>query len=114
MQIHARHYWIALAVLFVLAVPAWAHSDTAQLTVTQPATIGTTQLKPGDYKLEVKNDGTRIKVIDSSTDRTVAEVPCHWVQLKEKPNQTEVLLNANRVTEIDFGGTMQAARVVGG
>ncbi|HUJ33392.1 MAG TPA: hypothetical protein VLY23_19070 [Candidatus Acidoferrum sp.] len=113
MQIHARHYWIAVAVLFMLAVPVWAHTDTAQLSVTQPATIGATQLKPGNYRLEIKNNDTQLKVVDTDTDRTVAEVPCRWIQLNTKPDQTEVVLTHNKVTEIDFGGSTQAIKVLG-
>jgi hypothetical protein len=110
MQIRAKHYWIGLAVL-MLAAPVWAHTDTARLAVMETATIAGTQLKPGDYNLEVKDNQTQLKVVDTGTGKTVAEVPCQWIQLPQKPNTTEVLVNGNRVTEIDFGGKAQAVQI---
>jgi hypothetical protein len=110
MQIHAKHYGIALAV-FMMAFPVWARTDAAQLTVTEPATIGSTQLKPGDYNLEVKDNQTTLKVVDTNTGKTVAEVPCQWIQLQQKPSSTQVLVNNNQVTEVDFGGKTQAVRI---
>lgn len=112
MQIRAKHYGIALA-LFVLAAPVWAHTDSAQLTVSEPATIGGTHLKAGDYSLQVKNNETQLKVIDTATNKTVAEVPVQWIQLQQKPNTTQVLVNDNQVTEIDFGGKTQAVKIAG-
>ena len=110
MQIRAKHYGIALAV-FMMAAPVWAHKDTAQLTVTEPATIGSTQLKAGDYNLEVKDNQTQLKVIDINSGKTVAEVPFQWIQLQHKPNTTQVLVNNNQITEVDFGGKTQAVQI---
>jgi hypothetical protein len=110
MRIRVGYLGAALA-LSMFAVPVWAHTDTAQLTVLQNAEIGTTQLKPGTYKLEVTDNGNQLKVLDQETGKTIAEVPCRWVSLDRKPNNTEVLMNSGRVTEIEFHGTTQAVRV---
>ena len=110
MQIRAKQYAMALA-LFMLAVPVWAHTATAQLTVTEPATIGDKQLKPGDYNLQVKDNQTQLKVVDANTGKTIVEVPIQWIQLQQKPNTTEVLVNNNEVTEVDFGGKTQAIQI---
>jgi len=110
MHIRPKHCFTAFALL-ALALPVWARTDTAHLTVTQPTTIGTTQLKSGDYKIEVSPNATQLKVVDTDTGKTVAEVPCHWIQLQKKPNTTEVVTNNNQVTEIDFGGKTQAVKV---
>jgi hypothetical protein len=110
MQIRAKHYWIGLAV-FMLAAPVWAHTDTAKLTVADAATIGGTQLKPGDYNLEVKDNQKQLKVVDPDSGKTVAEVPCQWIQLQHKPNTTQVVMDDNRVTEVDFGGKTQAVQI---
>jgi hypothetical protein len=110
MRIGAGYLGAALA-LSMFAVPVWAHADTAQLTVLEKAEIGATELKPGTYKLEVADNGTQVKVVDGDTGKTVAEVPCHWVTLNRKPGNTEVLMNNDRVTEIDFHGNTQAVRV---
>jgi hypothetical protein len=110
MHIRPKHCLTAVALLG-LAIPVWAHADSADLTVIQPTTIGTTQLKPGDYKVEVDPNATQLKVIDQDNGRTVAEAPCQWIQLQNKPRQTEVLTNNNQVIEIDFGGKTEAVKV---
>jgi hypothetical protein len=109
MHIRAGYLWTALA-LFMFAVPVWAHTDTAQLSLTKKAEIGTTQLKPGDYTLEVNNNKTMIKVVNQNGN-TVAEVPCHTVQINNKPTTNQVIMNGNQVTEIDFRGNTEAVRM---
>jgi hypothetical protein len=94
-----------------LALPVWARTDSADLTVIQPTTIGTTQLKPGDYKVEVADNATQLRVVDQQNGKTVAEVPCQWIQLQKKPTQSEVVTNNNQVIEVDFGGKTQAVKV---
>jgi hypothetical protein len=111
MRIHLKHYLTALSLIAFLALPVWAHTDSAQLTVLNEATIGGTQLKPGTYKLEVKPNETQMKVVDTSTDRTVAQVPVHWVRVNNPPANTQVLLNKHQVQEIEFSGKTQAVRI---
>jgi hypothetical protein len=110
MHIRAGYLGAALA-LFTVAVPVWAHTDTAKFTVLNKAEIGTTELRPGTYKLEVLDNANQVKVVDRDTGKTIAEVPCHWITLNRKPMNTEVMMNSDRVTEIAFHGTTQAVRV---
>jgi hypothetical protein len=111
MRIHAKRFLTALSLTAFMALPVWAHTDSAQLTVTNPTAIAGRQLKPGTYKLEVQPDQSQLKIINSYSDKTVAEVPCHWITLKSAPNNTEVLLNKDTVTQINFGGKTQAVKV---
>ena len=110
MHIRPKHCFTAVA-LFALAVPVWARTDSADLTVVQPTTVGTTQLKPGNYKLEVSPNATQLKIVDTDSGKTVAEGPGHWFQLQKKPNTTEVVTNNNQVVEVDFGGKTDAIKV---
>jgi hypothetical protein len=96
-----------LAVLAV-AAPLWARSKSAELHLTDPATIGTTQLQPGAYTLKVDDGGTQVSVVRQG--KVIAEVPCHWVQLSAKPKTTEIDLTENQITEIEFSGDLQAAQ----
>jgi hypothetical protein len=111
MRNHVKRYFTALSLMAFLALPVWAHTDSATLTVTNPTIIAGKNLKPGTYKLEVQPNQTQLKVVNTQSDRTVAEVPCQWVSLKNSPTNTEVLLNKNKVTEIEFSGHMQAVKV---
>jgi hypothetical protein len=110
MRIRAAYLGAAFA-LFMFAVPVWAHTDTAQFTALDATEIGTTELKPGNYKLEVADNGEQVKVVNQDNGKTVAEVPCHWVTLNKKPNNTEVVISKDQVTEIDFHGSTRAVRV---
>lgn len=110
MHIRARQGLIAVATL-LLAFPVWAGSNKAQLTVTQSTTIGSTQLKPGNYNLEVKENAAQLRVTDADNGKVIAQVPVQWITLKDKPSTTAVIVNENQVTEVDFGGKTQAIRV---
>lgn len=111
MRIRARYYITALSLAAFCALPVWAHTDSAQLTVTSPTTIAGQQLKPGNYKLEVQPNQRQLKVVDTDRDKTIAEVPCQWIQLKNAPDNTEVVMNKDQVTEIEFSGKTQAVKV---
>jgi hypothetical protein len=101
----------ALAVLAVLALaaPAFAREKSVDLDVRTPTMIGTTQLKPGHYQLEAKESGSQLTVVRNGKE--VAEVPCHWVQLDKKADNSEVLINSNQITEVEFGGSAQAVKI---
>ena len=97
---------------FVAAAPVWgrphpAHTATAYVTTT--TTIGTTQLQPGEYELRVETDATQLQVVKEG--KVVATVPVQWVQLTNKPAETTVLMDSNKITEVDFGGNIQAVQI---
>lgn len=97
--------------LLVLSVPIWARTNSAQLEIDHPVTIGTQQLAPGTYELKANDAQNQINVVRAEDGKTVATIPCEWVQLAQKPRQTEVLFNADRVVEIDFSGQTKAAAI---
>ena len=111
MRIPAKYYLTAPLLVACMALPVWAHTDSANLTVLNETLIAGKQLKPGTYKLEVQPDKTQMKVVNTKTYKTVAEVPVHWVHVKKAPNNTQVILNGNHVQEVEFGGKTQAIRV---
>ncbi len=111
MRIRAKHYLIALSLLAFTALPVWAHTDTAELTVLHPATIAGKTLKPGTYKLEVQPNQTQMKIVNTESYKTVADVPVHWVQVQKAPDNTEVILSQHHVSEVEFSGKTQAVRI---
>jgi len=94
-----------------LSLPIWAGTDSAQLVVEHPVTIGAQQLEPGTYNLKANDGANQISVIRTDNGKTVASVPCEWVQLAQKARQTEVLFEADRVVEIDFSGKTKAVAI---
>ena len=93
--------------LFVLASPVWAaHIDSATWTVSQSTSLGSTQVKPGDYEIRAEEGQSQLTLF--SKGKMVAQVPCHWTQLSAKPEYSEVVVDTDKVTQVKFGGRTQA------
>jgi len=103
---------LATLTLLSLAAPVWAHTRTATADISDTTTIGSTQLKPGEYQLKVEDNATQLQIVKNG--KLVAVVPVQWIQLPQKPTNTAVLLDGNKITEVDFGGTTQAVQIVSG
>ncbi|MGA8101224.1 MAG: hypothetical protein WB869_03665 [Candidatus Acidiferrales bacterium] len=99
---------LSILAILAIATPIWARAKSVDLNLTDSATIGTTQLQPGDYQLRVEEGANQVTVVQH--DKVIAEVPCHWVQLQSKPRSTEVNSSSNRITEVDFAGDIQAVQ----
>jgi hypothetical protein len=95
---------LTLVAVLALSLPIWARTDSAQLVIDHPVTIGTQQLEPGTYNIKANDGENEVNIVRADNGKTIASVPCEWVQLAQKPRETEVLFNADRVVEIDFGG----------
>jgi hypothetical protein len=95
---------LTVVAVLALSLPIWARTDSAQLVIDHPVTIGTQQLEPGTYNLKANDGENQISIVRADNGKTIASVPCEWVQLAQKPRETEILFNADRVVEIDFGG----------
>jgi hypothetical protein len=94
------------AVLFacLLAGMAFASAKSFTVTLFEPATIGGTELKAGDYKFEVQDQKI---VIKHGHDTTEANVKVETGEGKY-PSTTVTYANAdgkNKVQEIRVGGT---------
>jgi hypothetical protein len=95
---------LTVVAALALSLPIWARTDSAQLVIDHPVTIGTQQLEPGTYNIKANDGANQVSIVRADNGKTIASVPCEWVQLAQKPHETEVLFNADRVVEIDFGG----------
>jgi hypothetical protein len=101
---------IALAV-------ASAASNTFHVTLAEPAWVGATQLKPGEYKLQVEDGKAMFKV-----GKNVVEVPAKLQagdhrydntavridRAGDKPKLVEILVGGSN-SKIVFGGSGTAA-----
>lgn len=108
MKIRVAPFVAFLSVLF-LSCPVWAHSESTPLDLSQPATIGNTTLRPGQYKLvaDLNADQVRVesngKLIGTFTGKTVA--------LRSKSEQTAVIFDGQRISEIEFAGKTEAIKL---
>jgi hypothetical protein len=82
-----------------LAVVASAASSY-NVTFYQPVMINGSELKAGDYKLELKDKTAVIK-----QGKTVTEAPVKVQNDSQKFQRTAVLMNGMQVEEIRIGGT---------
>jgi hypothetical protein len=101
--------FFALLAVFFLSCPVWAHSESTPLTLSQPATIGSTTLKPGQYRIvaDLKTDQVRVerngKLIGTFTGTPVT--------LNSKSEQTAIVFDGQRISEIQFTGKTEALKL---
>lgn len=94
---------IVLFAVVALSV-ASAAEKTYKFTLQEPATVNGTQLKPGDYKVQVEGDKATLKM-----GKTVIETPAKLETAQRKFSSTTVDLDSvnskARISEIHVGGT---------
>jgi hypothetical protein len=104
---------IASATIFaaaLLALPVLANGTASALySTSQAVTVGQTQLKPGTYSFRAAEGQNEVEILQNG--RVIAKVPCHWVKLAAKAQESEVATDSGRVTEVSFRGNEQAAQI---
>ena len=86
--------------LATLALGVAGAASTYSVKFYQPVTIGTTELKAGDYKVEMQGDKAVFK-----NGKTSVEVPATLEKSNTKYNFTSFTTADSKVSEIDLGGT---------
>ena len=106
MRLSSKEY-LAVFAFSLITLPIWAaHTDSISWDVTQPTTIGSAQVKPGDYQLRVEEGQTELQVVQKG--KVIAKVPVHWTQLPNKAADSEVQVDNNQVTQVQFAGRTEA------
>jgi hypothetical protein len=81
-----------------------ANAKTYTITLSSPAAIGNSQLKSGEYKLELKGDSVLVR-----DGKMVNVFPVHVENEARKFENTSVTTSSvsgsNRIEEIHLGGT---------
>lgn len=97
-----------LAILAVLALsaPVFARSISQPLYLSQPATIGSTTLQPGHYELKADPNTNQVRV--ERDGKLVATVEGRTVTLNTKAPYSAVMMDGQRIHEIQFGGKTKA------
>ena len=83
-----------------IALAIASAASSYNVTFYQPVMINGSQLKAGDYRLELKDKTAIIK-----QGKTVTEVPVTIENESQKFERTAVRLNGEHVDEIRIGGT---------
>ena len=85
---------------FALGLASAASSHTFDLK--KAVTIGSTQLQPGPYRVEMQGDKAVFK-----TGKSVVEVPATLGKSDQKYGTTGIVTNGPQLVEIDLGGTTE-------
>ena len=95
---------VAALALFTLTVVS---AKTYNITLVKPTKAGTVQLKPGQYKLEVK-DGNAI-FTDGANSKNTFTTPVKVQEADKKYDDTRVISSQDgefdKINEIDLGGS---------
>jgi hypothetical protein len=83
-----------------LALVVASAASTYNVTFYQPVMVNGSELKPGDYKLELKDKTVVIK-----QGKSITEAPVTVATENQKYQRTAIRLNGNQVEEIRIGGT---------
>ncbi|MGA8340734.1 MAG: hypothetical protein WB781_02245 [Candidatus Sulfotelmatobacter sp.] len=105
--------------LLILSASAFAKaSHSGKFTLSEPAKVGTTQLKPGDYKAEWSGPANNLQVSIIQHGQTVATTQGHLKNLQEPAPYSSVTERTladqtKKVDEIDFNNSKEALMVGG-
>lgn len=89
-----------VSTLAMLALGIANAASSYGLKLYNPVWVGSTQLKAGDYKVEMQGDKAVFK-----TGKTVVEVPATLEKGDKKYSFTSFTSADSKVSEIDLGGT---------
>ena len=98
--------------ILVFALAVWARPDktyTAEWATSQATMIGNTQIEPGTYQIEARENQNTLDIMRDG--KVIAQTSCHWIQLPNKAQDTEVDTNHNQIVEVEFSGKTEAIRV---
>lgn len=99
--------YLAIFVFSLITVPICsAHTDSAAWDSTQPARIGTVQVKPGHYELKAYEGEDEVQVIQDG--KIITTTICYWEPLPTKAEKTEVKVDKDKVDEVQFAGRSEA------
>ena len=88
--------------LTALALGIASAASSHNVDLKKSVTIGSTQLQPGSYKLEMQGDKAVFK-----TGKNVVEVPATLGTSDQKFGTTGIVTNGAQLVEIDLGGTTE-------
>ena len=86
--------------LATLALGIASAATSYEVKLTGPTWIGATQMKAGDYKVELQGGMAIFK-----SGKNVVEIPATVGTSEQKYNATSISIVDSKLREIDFGGT---------
>jgi hypothetical protein len=106
LRLNGKKYLVMFAFSLITVPVCAAQTDSASWEPTQPMTIGGAPVNPGHYRLKADEDLNELRVMESG--KVIATVLCYWKDLPKKAASTEIKVNNNQVTEVQFKGSSEA------
>jgi archaeosine-15-forming tRNA-guanine transglycosylase len=78
-----------------------------ELRLLSPATLGSTELKAGEYSVTVDDAHARF----SRNGKVIAEASVQWKDENAKPQTNAVVVDSNQIKELHFGGKMKYVEI---
>jgi hypothetical protein len=76
----------------------------------ETTTIGSAQVKPGDYLFRAEEGQSELQIIENG--KVIPTVPCSWTHLTKKAADSEIHILNNRMTEVQFAGRREAIQLI--
>jgi hypothetical protein len=111
---YGKYLALMAALAFLLSSAAFAKTkDEGSMQLTDRAQVGSTQLKPGSYKVEWNGTGNQVNVDILRHGKTIATVPAKLVQHANPSPYNAVVTDPGKnqvahVREIDFSNRREA------
>jgi hypothetical protein len=86
--------------LTALALGFASAAESHNVDIKKSVTIGSAQLQPGRYKVEIQGEKAVFK-----SGKNVVEVPATLGKSDQKYGTTGIVTNGSKLVEIDLGGT---------
>ncbi len=102
---------LALLAVLALSAPVFAKSMSQPIVLTHAATIGTTTLQPGHYKITANLESDQVFVKREDDGKLVATVTGKTVTLNKKSAYSAVVFNGQSIHEIQFSGKTEAIEI---
>ncbi|HVB98688.1 MAG TPA: hypothetical protein VNJ12_05060 [Candidatus Dormibacteraeota bacterium] len=101
-------FFLCLLCALAMSAPAWAKDLSTHFEFDQLTRIGSTQLKPGQYRFIADESTGQLRVMRNG--KIVVEVKGQWIDLKDKSEYSEVMSTRNDIQEVLFAGKMKAIK----
>jgi hypothetical protein len=90
-EIHMKRFFGYAIILASLSIPAFAAKNAADITISSPVKVGTTQLPAGQYKVTWTGTGSAVQVTIAERGKASVTVPAKAVE--EKNGRVAVLID---------------------
>jgi hypothetical protein len=102
---------LALLAVLALSAPVFAKSMSQPIVLNHSATIGSTVLRPGHYKLTANLESDQVFIKNEDNGKLVATVTGRTVTLNKKSAYSAVVFNGRNIHEIQFSGKTEAIEI---